>query len=125
VNRPRETARFLRGDRFHTGDLGALDDAGFLRFEGRALAFTKCASQMVDLVEIENVLRRHPRVADARVSVQIDRRIGERLSAAVVVKRGASIEPREISAFVRAHLSPHKVPREVTFYGRAHARTGT
>jgi long-chain acyl-CoA synthetase len=124
VNRPRESARFLRNDRFHTGDLGAIDD-GFLRFEGRALPFTKCASQMVDLVEIENVLRRHPRVADARVSVQIDRRIGERLRAAVVVKRGASVEPREISAFVRAHLSPHKVPRDVTLYGRAYARTGT
>jgi long-chain acyl-CoA synthetase len=118
VGRAAETARFLRAGRFHTGDLGAIDDGGFLRFVGRSLAITKCASQMVDLVEVERLLERHPKIAAARVTVTEDPRIGERLHATVALEGRASMEAREVIAYVRQHLSSHKVPRDVEIVHR-------
>jgi long-chain acyl-CoA synthetase len=114
ANRPRETARFLRDGRFHTGDVGHMDRDGFLHFDGRALPFTKCAAQMVDLREIEMVLLRHPKVADARATVS-----DERVSVSVILNKHAVMTPADVIAHAAQHLSKHKLPRRVKLYERA------
>jgi len=124
LGRPRETARFLKGGRMHTGDLGHLDAQGYLHFDGRAMPFTKSAAQMVDLPEIEAVLRRHPLVADARASVRNDPLRGERVDASVVLRAGAAIQGEDLVTFARGYLSPHKVPRSVRLFQRGLVATG-
>ena len=118
LGRPRETARFLKADGMHTGDLGHLDAEGYLHFDGRSQAFTKCAAQMVDLAEIEAVLRRHPQVSDARAMVRFDPLRGEHLEAAVVLRPSTSITSEALLSFLREHLSAHKWPRAVQLFQR-------
>jgi long-chain acyl-CoA synthetase len=115
LGRPTETAVFLRRGRFLTGDLGALDAEGYLYFHGRRLPFTKVASQMVDLVQVERVLALHPAVDRASVHVRHDPRIGERLSASVTLREGATASTVDLVAWCRRHLSGHKVPRAIRF----------
>jgi long-chain acyl-CoA synthetase len=113
LRRPRETALHLRNGRLRTGDIGHLDREGFFFFRGRRSAFTKAASQMVDLTEVERVLQMHPAVERARVNARWDKRIGERLWAAVAVRRGPTPSPGDLIAFCRRYLSGHKVPRTI------------
>jgi acyl-CoA synthetase (AMP-forming)/AMP-acid ligase II len=134
LKKPAAESRFFRGSRFRTGDLGYKDRAGLLHFAGRAAPIAKIGSQMVDLLEVEQVLALHPQVVRAKVVVrgQMDRR--NYISASVVVSRRAGVEPQELRKFCRAMLSRHKVPTEVkiceshpsSFYDRtADARGGT
>jgi len=111
LGRPRETALYRRDGRLLTGDLGYLDSGGFLFFAGRRYPFSKPASQMVDLTEVERVLELHPAVDRARVNVRYDSRIGDRLWASVAIRDGMNAEPGELVAFCRRRLSGHKVPR--------------
>lgn len=128
VRRPRETARHLKQGRFFTGDLGHFDRDGFLCFDGRSQPFTKAASQMVDLTEIERVLSLHPAVAQAMATVRFEPRTGERISASVIFHRGTQVDARELKRHCARFLSPHKLPRhfellqrELRSFGQASA----
>lgn len=118
LRRPRETARFLKGGAMNTGDLGHLDAQGYLHFDGRALPFTKCAAQMVDLAEIEAVLKRHPQVSDARAMVRVDPQRGEHVEAAVVLRPRTAVTGEALLGFLRSRLSAHKLPRSVQLFQR-------
>jgi len=113
LGRPRETERFLRDGWFHTGDLGHLDQEGFLHFDGRSLPITKCAAQMVDLVEIESLVRTHPSVVDARATVSVDAHGAERVALSIVMHSRASLTAGEVIDYCKLSLSRHKLPRTV------------
>lgn len=117
--RPRETARFLREGWLQTGDLGHLDTEGCLHFLGRREPFTKIGGQMVDLLEVENVLQRHPAVAEACAFPQRGRGGQPELAAAVILAGRSGVRLGELFALARERLSPHKVPRRIKIY-RAH-----
>ena len=110
LRRPDETARFLRNGEFFTGDLGYRDEDGFLFFKGRRLAFTKVLSQMVDLVEVENLLLRHPAVARVTTTVQARGTVGSIVVAWVILRSGMHASVGELQEFCRRSLSRHKIP---------------
>ena len=116
VDKPRESGQFFHEDWFRTGDLGSLDEEGNVYFEGRRQNFVKVQSQMVDLTELENVALRHPSIAKAKTLVEIDDQFQTRLTLFVVVKRLGAIDEKAIQKFLRAHLSPHKVPKKINIY---------
>ncbi len=118
INRPRETASFLHDGSFFSGDLGYFDKDGFLHFSGRALPITKIASQMVDLTEVENVLKSHPDVADALVTARPNPRFGNHLSASVIPRRFAALNHEGLLVFCREKLSGFKMPRTLSIYRR-------
>jgi acyl-CoA synthetase (AMP-forming)/AMP-acid ligase II len=116
ASHPRETAQFFTDGYFRTGDLGWQDNQGNLFFYGRRFPFSKIGSQMVDLLEIELVARRHPSVERARAAVETDQYGATLLKIDVQTRQHSTITPKELTNFCRAHLSPHKVPRGVRIF---------
>lgn len=115
-NHPKETIQFLRDGLFYTGDLGFIDNDGFLFFVGRKCPITKVVSKMTDLTEIENVLLVHPDVIKARVSVYKNSLLGENIMASLVLKKDSLANKVEFKHFCRERLSRHKVPSKFKIY---------
>jgi fatty-acyl-CoA synthase len=111
---PAGTARaFDREGFFRTGDLGALDEEGFLQFRGRLKEIIRTGGMNVSPAEVEDVLRTHPSVDDAFVIGLPDPAREEVVAALVVLARGASFCAEELTAHSRGFLSGFKVPRQI------------
>ncbi|GAA3979029.1 hypothetical protein GCM10023085_71770 [Actinomadura viridis] len=98
-----------------TGDLGRLDADGFLWIEGRVSDMVNRGGLKVVPQEVEEVLRRHPGVADACVAGVPDERLGEVPVAWVRPAPGGPPEPEALLAFARESLAGYKVPVAVRF----------
>jgi long-chain acyl-CoA synthetase len=116
-----EVNRAFRGGWFHTGDLGHVDEAGRLYVTGRSKLFISTSGFKVDPFEVENVLRRHPAVADV-VVVGSKGALGEEMVKAVVVRAGGDAATgddtelrHELMSRCRAELAVFKVPRIIEF----------
>jgi o-succinylbenzoate---CoA ligase len=113
ADRPEETARALRGGWLHTGDIGRLDDDGYLYVLDRRSDLIVSGGENVYPAEIEAVLAAHPAVAEAGVAGQDDARWGRVPVAFVVLRPGASATPDELIAFCGERLARYKVPARV------------
>lgn len=102
----------------HTGDLGRCDEDGFFSFSVRLKRMIKSSGFNVYPAQVEDVLYRHPAVADACVIGVPDPRQGERVQAYVVLRDGVTARPaleRELIAFCRQQLIKWSCPRTVEF----------
>jgi len=109
---------FKPADTWHrTGDLGRLDEDGWLWFAGRAAhkQLIKTGGENVYPAEVEQVLLEHPAVAEAYVFGQADDHWGEAVHAACALKPGAVIAEAELIAFVELRLARFKRPQSVRF----------
>jgi acyl-CoA synthetase (AMP-forming)/AMP-acid ligase II len=97
------------------GDLATLEADGTLVFQGRGSRVINTGGEKVQPEEVEEVLLRHPAVADAIVVGVPDERFGQRITAVVALVEGASLSTEEVRAVVGAELSDYKRPREVVF----------
>lgn len=115
-NLPNESAAALTGDGFFkSGDLGHLDSDGYLFITGRKKELIIVAGEKAVPREIEDMLLRHPAVADAAVVGKKDPSRGEVVVAFVILKEGQTTKPDELRDFARGQgLVQWKVPREVT-----------
>jgi long-chain acyl-CoA synthetase len=112
-NRPEATAEALRGDWFHTGDIGYVDDGGYLFLVDRLKDMIKRSGYAVFPAEIERVLQGHPAVSEA-VAVGIpDPTLGEEIKAFVVLRPEAEANEAELLAHCAQRLAAYKVPRWV------------
>jgi O-succinylbenzoic acid--CoA ligase len=98
-----------------TGDLGRLDDEGYLYVHGRADDVIVTGGKNVSPAEVEDVLVGHPRVADAGVGGREDPEWQEAVVAHVVIADGDGPSAEELRAFCRERLAPHKVPKDFVF----------
>jgi fatty-acyl-CoA synthase len=114
-NLPEATAEALRDGWMHTGDAGVLDDEGFLYVQDRTKDMIVSGGENVYPREIEDVLYRHPAVAEAAVIGVPDDRWGETVKAVVVLKAGAQADARELMQFCDGQLAGYKRPRSVDF----------
>jgi long-chain acyl-CoA synthetase len=105
---PERTAAAWRGDAFSVGDVGRLDDDGYLYLDGRRHDLIITGGVNVYPLEVENALREHPGVDDVAVYAVPDERWGQRVCAAVV--GGASAA--DLDTFARERLAPPKRPKE-------------
>ncbi len=111
---PDLTAETIDADGWlHTGDLGTLDERGYLRVTGRLKNMIIRGGENVYPAEIERVLFEHPQVADAVVVGVADEHWGERIAAVVrPADPGAPPEAASLHAFSRERLAPYKTPVE-------------
>jgi HIP---CoA ligase len=113
---PEATAAAIDAEGFlHTGDLGTIDADGYLRIVGRIKDMFIVGGFNAYPAEIENLLLRHPRVAQAAVIGVPDARLGEVGMAFIVATPGDAIEPAVIIDWARAEMANYKVPRVVAF----------
>jgi long-chain acyl-CoA synthetase len=106
---PARTAAAWNGDAFTVGDLGRLDDDGFLFLEGRRDDLVISGGVNVYPVEVERVLVEAPGVREAAVFGVDDERWGQRVCAAVV----GDVTPAQVVGHARAHLAAYKCPKDV------------
>lgn len=115
LNRPDATAEALRDGWLHTGDLGYLDDEGYLYVVDRRNDLIITGGENVYPAEVESVLSRHPAVAEAGVVGLADATWQQVPVAFVVPKPGQQPDAAEIRGFCAGHLAAYKVPRLIHF----------
>jgi long-chain acyl-CoA synthetase len=114
LNRPAETAQALRNGWYHTGDLGRMDEDGYVTIVDRKTDLIIVGGLNVYPREIELVLAQHPAVAEAAVIGAPDPLRGEVPQAMLVLRDGAEATPQGLLAWCRQRLAPYKVPRGLT-----------
>ncbi len=115
-NRPDATAAAFTADGwFKSGDIGALDDEGFLTLYDRQKDMIISGGENVYSAEVEDVLFAHPAVAEAAVIGVPDERWGEAVLAVVVVRSAMSLTADEAIAHCRGRLAKYKCPKVVQF----------
>ncbi|HEV2011392.1 MAG TPA: long-chain-fatty-acid--CoA ligase [Candidatus Limnocylindria bacterium] len=114
-NLPDRTEEALRGGWLHTGDLGMLDDDGYLWVTGRKKDVIITGSEHVSPLEVEAVLRLHPDVEEVAVFGIPDAQWGESVVAAIIPAAGRAPDPEQLRAFVRERLADFKRPRYIVF----------
>ena len=110
---PTATQEAFCDDWFRTGDQGTLDEAGYLTLQGRIKELIIRGGEKIAPREIDEVLMRHPAVAEAVTFGVPHQSWGEEVAAAVVLK--GEVRKKELADFCRQHLADFKVPRQFFF----------
>jgi long-chain acyl-CoA synthetase len=114
-NQPEETAKVLKADGLHTGDLAKIDDDGFLYIVGRNSEMIKSGAHRISPKEIEVILAEHQAVLESAVVGIPDEIMGESIKAVVILKDGARATEKEIIKHCMINLPAFKVPKIVEF----------
>ena len=113
-NRPEDTAAVLSPDGWmRTGDIVTMDDDGFITVIDRIKELIITGGFNVYPSQVEDALRRVPGVVDAAAVGLPDGSGGERVVAAIVAEPGLKLDPEQVRAATREHLTGYKVPRQV------------
>jgi fatty-acyl-CoA synthase len=108
---PEATAKAIDGEGWlHTGDLGTMDERGFVRITGRLKEMIIRGGENLFPAEIENVLLEHPDVAEAAVVGVPDPLMGEAVAAFVRLAPGASLDAAALKAHCRTRMAAQKTP---------------
>ena len=119
LNKPAETAKALKNGWYHSGDVGYLDDAGYVFLVDRAKDMIISGGENVYSVEVENAIASHPAVTQVAVIGVPHDVWGEAVHAICVIRPDSSVTEEEIVAHARQSIAGYKVPRSVELRGDA------
>jgi len=109
--RPEETSHAFRDGWFRTGDVAVLEEGAYRMLGRTSVDIIKTGGYKVSALEIEEVLRMHPAIAECAVVGVSDPEWGERVSAAVELRPMMALSLEELQAWAKAQLAPYKLPR--------------
>ncbi len=112
---PEKTAAAYRGGHFTVGDMGYVDEDGYLFISDRKIDMVISGGVNIYPREIEEVLYRHPEVVDAAVFGIPDDHWGEAIKAVVELRKGAAADAAALGTFCKQHLADYKCPRSFDF----------
>ena len=116
LNLPEKTAETIDADGWlHTGDLATMDEQGYVNIVGRLKEMVIRGGENIFPREVEDLLIRHPKIADAQVLDVPDAFFGEELLAVVLPKEGEEISEQELRDFCKERISYQKIPRYIQF----------
>jgi fatty-acyl-CoA synthase len=118
------TSEAFSGGWFHTGDLGVLDEHGYVIIKDRSKDIIISGGENISSVEVEDVLYKHPAVLFAAVVAKPDPKWGEVPCAFIELKDGAKATEAEIIAYCKGHMSGFKTPKAVVFGAIPKTSTG-
>lgn len=114
-NKPEATAETIVDGWLRTGDLGRLDDEGFVYVEDRVKDMVLRAGENVYCAEVEATIYEHPAVYEAAVLGLPHERLGEEVAAAVYLRPDTTLTAEELQSHLRRRLAPFKVPTRIAF----------
>jgi fatty-acyl-CoA synthase len=115
-NNPKATAEAIDPEGWlHTGDLATIDGDGYVRITGRIKELIIRGGENIAPKEIEDLLRQHPKIADAYVYGVPDEKLGEEVAAAIRLNAGESSTQEEIREFCNGRIARFKIPRRIRF----------
>jgi long-chain acyl-CoA synthetase len=112
---PAETANIIRDGWLYTGDLGYMDEDGYLFIVDRKKDLLKPGGKQVWPREVEEVIATHPAVVEVGVAGVPDERLGEAVKAWVVLRSGQELTVEELRNYCKQSLAAYKVPKQVVF----------
>ena len=112
-NNPEATAEASAHGWHHTGDIGYLDDEGFLHIVDRAKDMVITGGFNVYSTEVEQALMTHPAVADCAVIGLPDEKWGERVTAVILPRPGAEVDVTDLKAYVKERIGSVKTPKQI------------
>ena len=112
-NRPDETREAFHNGWFRTGDVAAVEDGSYRLLGRSSVDIIKTGGYKVSALEIEEVIREHPSVADCAVVGVPDDDWGERVSVDVELRPGAGLTLDELREWMKDRLAPYKAPKEL------------
>ncbi|QTO23307.1 class I adenylate-forming enzyme family protein [Burkholderia seminalis] len=115
LDMPEKTAETIVDGWLHTGDLGYLDERGYLFLRGRSRDVIITGGFNVYPVDVEEMLGRHPDVQEVAVFGIADDKWGEAVTAAVQLRRGASADEDALVAWAKTQLGSVKTPKRIHF----------
>ncbi len=113
--KPEATAQAIRNGWLHSGDIGTMDDEGYIFIVDRVKDMINVSGFKVWPAEVEQVLYRHPAVKEVAVYGIADPLKGESVKAAIVLKAGETVTSEEIIAYCRERIAVYKAPSAVDF----------
>jgi long-chain acyl-CoA synthetase len=116
-NMPEETANTLRNGWLHTGDIGRMDEEGYLYIVDRKKDMIIASGYNIYPRDVEEVIYEHPAVQEAVVIGVPDPYRGETVKAVIVLKAGKSASEEEIRQYCRENMAAYRVPSVVEFRG--------
>ncbi|MEM7638632.1 MAG: class I adenylate-forming enzyme family protein [Pseudomonadota bacterium] len=115
INRPEATAESITDGWLHTGDIGRVDEHGFIFLVDRKKDMVLRGGENIYCVEVEAAIYHHSAIAECCVFGVPDERLGEEVGAAIVLKPGESITEEALIAHCASRLAKFKLPRYVWF----------
>jgi long-chain acyl-CoA synthetase len=113
--KPAETADAIRDGWLFTGDLGYMDEDGYMFIIDRKKDLIKASGFQVWPREVEEIIASHPAVAEVGVAGVPDVQHGEAVKAWVVLREGQTVTVDELRSYCREKLTGYKVPKQVEF----------
>ena len=114
LGKPEATAQVIvDGDWLRTGDIGRMDEGGFIFIVDRLKDIIITGGENVFSPEVESVVAEHPSVAEVAVIGMPDPTMGERVTAVVTAAQGKTVDPDDVITFTRTRLAGFKCPRTV------------
>jgi long-chain acyl-CoA synthetase len=112
LNKPEETKNAFRGEWFRSGDIGFINDDGYLFIVDRLKDMIITGGENVYPREIEELLYTRPEVLECAVVGLPDREYGERVTAFIVTSEKQQVDPKALKAFLKEKLAGFKIPKE-------------
>ncbi|MGA0839421.1 MAG: class I adenylate-forming enzyme family protein [Pseudomonadales bacterium] len=124
-NKPEQTARVLKDGAYWTGDLGFMDERGFVYLVDRSKDMIVSGGENVYCTEVEEVLYQHPAVLEAAAFGIPDEKWGEAVHAVVVPRaEHGNVDPADIIGFCRERIAGYKVPKAIDIRQEALPKSG-
>jgi long-chain acyl-CoA synthetase len=114
-NNPAATAEVISDGRLHTGDIGHMDDDGYVFITDRLKEMISISGYKVYPRQVEEAIYQHPAVLDCAVFAVDDAYSGQAVRAAICLREGAALTAAELSAFLQTRLSPIEKPKSYDF----------
>lgn len=110
---PEETKKAIKDGWLHTGDLGRLDEEGYLYVVGRKKDMIISGGQNIYPAEIERVLMKHPKIEEVAIIGVPDKEWGESVLAAVVLKKDEHMNEEDLVNYIKENMASYNKPRYI------------